>query len=301
MKLLVLIPLIILSLSSFGANLSCLKHYEINSIQFYGPINSKHKQLIVDAVKNVNQVHQNEEPIRNIRFEIVSDNRFAGGEAHLSESLISIQKHSFNLPPEEFQALIEHEVNHLFVARNFTSPNKKTSLVEYLQRYKDDPERTFMATENHAIFAELLCDLVSILNHRNPKIFKSLHEQLINVLPQDVSQKLSQSLKNNEPIELSMRDFSINPTDPKWRTFNPKSGVIYHRFNQIRAHLWNKWISKLPKEMNALFYQTIEKTFNEIQQQVYFESLFLQTDLYSLNKELMDILDNKIAVALKKH
>lgn len=301
MKNFILSALMIFSSVSFSSNLSCIKHYGSSLIQINGLIDSKNRQLIMDSVSKVQQIHQNEAPIKNIKFEIVYDDEFAGGQAHLSESLITIQRHSFDLPPETFQALVEHEINHLYVVRNFISPDKKMSLVEYLQRHKDDPEKTFMATENHSIFAELLCDLVPVINHRNPKIFKNLQEQLTNVLPPAVSQKLSQSLKLNVPIELSLRDFSINPTDPQWKTFNPKSGVTYHRFNQIRAHLWTKWISTLPKEKNSLFYQTIEKTFNEIQQHVYFESLLMQTDLYSLNQELISVLDSKITEAMNEH
>lgn len=301
MKNFILIAFLIFSSASFGSNLSCVKQYDTRLIQINGAIDSKNKQLILDSINKVQQIHQNEEPIKNIKFEIVSDNEFAGGQAHLSESLISIQKHAFKLPPEQFQALVEHEINHLYVVRNFISPNKNISLVEYLQRYKDDPEKTFMATESHSIFAELLCDLVPVLNHRNPKIFKNLQEQLTTVLPPDVSQKLNQSLKANMPIELSLRDFSINPEDPRWKTFNPKSGVTYHRLNQIRSFLWTKWISTLPKGKNALFYQTVEKTFNEIQQQVSFEFLLLHTDLYSLNQELINHLDSKITEAMKEH
>lgn len=301
MKKSILIGLIIFSSITFGANLSCTNYYSSDFIQVNGPINSKNRQLIIDSVNKVQQIHQNQTPIKNIKFEIVSDNEFAGGQAHLSEGLISIQKHSFDLPAEEFQALIEHEINHLHVVRNFIAPNKKISLLEYLQLYKDDPEKTFMATGNHSIFAELLCDLVPVLNHRNPKIFKNLQEQLIHILPAEVSQKLSQSLKTNEPLELSLRDFSVNPTDPQWKEYNPKSGATYHRFNQIRSHLWTKWIRTLPKEKNALFYQTVEKTFNEIQQHIYFESLLLQADLYSLNQELIAVLDSKITEALKEH
>jgi hypothetical protein len=208
-----------------------------------------------------------------------------------------------SLPKEIFQAIVAHEITHFIVARNFSSMSSYESLEDEIS----DPENNFTlgAEVLHGPYAELICDLMSVMILQDPQAISKLLPEVVKFAKNgEWSSENFQSHPEFYNNPLFSRDFSISPEDPRWLTFKaPESKFIeiYARFNQIRSYLWYHWVIHLKPEQFPQFFSLVVNTLNKVYQNQPFNYLiYPEKGLYESNQMLIQALDEEFSKVFGK-
>jgi len=201
---------------------------------------------------------------------------------------IYFQPSFLKLSPKVFRSLIIHEIMHLIIFRNIKNSQGKI-LRDELLRTQD-----YLVAYTHVPFAELLCDTASVLLDRDPTVFKQFISETTDILTSvDPTFRDRFERVMDRPLDLSVRDFSIPYTDAKWDDYNPDDRV-YNRFNQIRAYLFQRWISRLPKESNSVFFFELFRIISTVYQSNHLDHLIHHQGLPKSNTMLIEYMEDEL-------
>src|SRR3989338_5178203 len=200
-------------------------------------------------------------PHEPITFKRSNPNDFNWGDsADPIENSINLSKASFKLSKTSFKALVVHELTHLIVFRSFQMRNGM-SLLDFVKSKGPSHEESIIVTKSHEPLAELLCDLMGVIVTKDPKAYnKLLHEFLIYWSLEESQKFRTESL---DPI-LGQRDFSVQVANKDWEKFDPQFRRNHNYLNQTRSHIWNQWLSRLPRTKHALVFEKTLQLFSEL-------------------------------------
>lgn len=265
-------------------------HFDSNSypqakptVNFINQIPKKYELLILESIQELSSLDPNLTTIAKLSFYLDPKLTHSPATADFYSDRIDLAPVAFKLNKTDFKSMIIHEITHLIVIRKFRIKSTESSnetVYEATQRYNGET----LAGKSHMPYAELLCDTSAILISRNPRGISDLLSS-INEIESD---------QTNQTITLSSRDFSIDPTNPIWKSYKPKN-IDHNRFNQIRGYLWHRWISKLPKNKNAEFYRALQNELEFVHSDTMFDKIYYSDGLYESNKILIEHLDLKLS------
>lgn len=256
-----------LSIASASSN-DCSRHLNgvRHEIRLSDEIPLNRRPLFIAAEAKVQGLVHNLMLLPPLSFEITDLPGVVGGFAYFGENKIKLTRSSLLLSDAALEDLLIHEITHFIVAKTFFVRDPRFAaftLHEFFQAIlaNENPGQhlydVISANAIHAPYAELVCDVASIILNRNPSSFADIfHEFYANAENDPETQEFLDSTMVDRPFELSSRDFSVHHEDPRWHKYEPRHSV-YNRFNQIRSYLWHRWIKDLPAEQAPQFFSNL--------------------------------------------
>jgi len=274
------------------------KSAKSTDVSFDANIPKQTQKWILEAIADAKAIADNLDLPKKFSVSLNEDPTAVGAATEYLTDNILVTRSFLALPENLAKAVIAHEYTHMIVTRSFVAPGSPKSLRENLIEHQDDQFMGIMLVDSHTSYAELLCDLMPTLITRDSKIFPKFIDEtraFIEKTP-DLTQYLDR-LVMDKPYELSVRDFSISDTDPRWATYNPKDGH-YNRFNQLRAHLWNRWIKDLPREKSSQFFKSVLEFLRRVHAQGHLDMLRDSEGIAESNRQLIEALDQHLSSEL---
>lgn len=295
MKLFAPLLVFLISLSAAGAP-KCAS--AVNPLQrkielaFDRGVPEDKKQRIVQLVDKVMIQSNNLSFPEKIEFSMDAPSFIEGGAAHLMEDKIVLSALALKLSPASFDALISHEITHLIVVRGLHDSAKKTTLRDQLRKTNDLVEQT-MLLNTHLPIAELLCDLMAVLVTGNRSAVKDLLNEIVDLAKTDPAlQKAVSKSFQDQPEDLSRRDFAVSFQDSRWEDYRPKD-MIYNALNQLRAYSGAR-IEKIPPEKRSPFFRALLESLDPVYAGGQLDYLLSFEGAPAANKALIEYLDQKL-------
>ncbi len=253
-------------------------------LQFSSDFPQSTKSVVVNIVDSVIRMTPELDKPAQMTFVLTKDHLYEVAFANLETNSISLMPEAFKLSPKSFKALVAHEVTHLIVTHNIHMRDKKT-LAKTLSNPNMDSMKKMMAESSHQPFAELLCDTMSVIVTQDPRAILRMVDEIIVMDPKFA--------KLQESNPLSRRDFSLDPEDKNWKTYEPKD-FTYNRMNQLRAYIWSKQMTgRSEKEQTDVFRKLIN-VLDPIIQRGFYDLSTLQSGVYEANLQLIDYLEKSL-------
>lgn len=298
-----------MGLTSFASNAegaddcSGLLSEVTHQIHFSDQIPEDRRAIFIRATNKVRRISKHLAPLPDISFELTDIPGVVGAFAYFQEDKVKMTQATLRLSDGALEDLMIHEVTHFLVAKNFNvrEENYKTMTIHEFSKVPLSPSahsnqlmEWYAVNANHAPYAELLCDVASVLINRNPTTFVEIFYEFFwdSANDEETFQFLS-SLMVDQPFELNSRDFSIHHEDHRWNHYDPKK-LIYNRFNQIRSYLWHRYISDLPAEKEAEFFAKLVDVTHKIYASQRLDQLTAIVGLKDANAALIELLEQDL-------